>query len=319
LSHFSFAWFVPVMGWTGLGLAWLKAPPDWGLFAHGFSLMATAIAVLMFLSVAGVSVLRWLKYPQAVRADFLHPVRHAFIAAVPISLLVLAGLGVAWGLTDSLWVQGAWLIGSVAELLITVWVLSRCMRPADAGGMPWPVITPLLIIPIVGNVLVPLAGLHWQVEGWVAAQFGVGVFLWPLVLGLLLARSIQVGPLPARLTPTLFVMVAPPSVMGLSFLQWQAPFQLAWAAWGVAWMSLLWSLTRLPQIRALPFGMSHWGMSFPLATFAALCLRLSLTPQGAWLSIPAMLSLVVATGVILWLSLKTLQGLLNGHLLVPEG
>jgi tellurite resistance protein len=128
-----------------------------------------------------------------------------------------------------------------------------------------------------------------------------------------------VGPLPARLTPTLFVMVAPPSVMGLSFLQWQAPFQLAWAAWGVAWMSLLWSLTRLPQIRALPFGMSHWGMSFPLATFAALCLRLSLTPQGAWLSIPAMLSLVVATGVILWLSLKTLQGLLNGHLLVPEG
>ena len=318
LSLVSFAWFVPVMGWSGLGLAWLKAPDSWSAFAQGCALLATAMAVLVFLAVTGVSAWRWQRHPQAIRADFQHPVRHAFLATFPISMILLAALGVAWGHANDGRVQGLWWIGVLGELMITVWVLSRCMRPSDAGGLPWPVITPLMIIPIVGNVLVPLAGLHWDAEGWVAAQFGLGVFLWPLVLGLMLARWIQAGPLPARMTPTLFVMVAPPSVIGLSLLQWQAPALLAWAAWGVAWMSLLWSGTRLPQIYALPFGMAHWGMSFPLAAFAALSLRLGQTAQGAWLQFPAQCALVIATLVILWLTLKTLQGLLNGHLLVPE-
>ncbi len=36
-----------------------------------------------------------LRHPDDLAADLLHPVRHAFFAAIPISLLLLATLGVA--------------------------------------------------------------------------------------------------------------------------------------------------------------------------------------------------------------------------------
>jgi tellurite resistance protein len=216
-------------------------------------------------------------------------------------------------------VQAIWWVGSLLEFSITVWVMSRCLRPADAGGLDWPAITPLLIIPIVGNVLVPLAGLRWPVFGWMSAQFGLGLFLWPLVVGLLLVRLLQVGPLPARMTPTLFILVAPPSAVGLALLQWPAPPVLAWACWGVALMTLLWALSQWRVILRLPFGMPHWGMSFPLAAFSGLSLRLGQLPDGQWLLLPAQLALWITTAVILWLSAKSLQGLLDGRLLQPEG
>jgi len=65
--------------------------------------------------------------------------------------------------------------------------------------------------------------------------------------------------------------------------------------------------------------MPHWGMSFPLAAFSALCLKLGQSPDGGWLLLPGQGAVWITTLVILWLSLKSLQGLLNGHLLQPEG
>jgi tellurite resistance protein len=318
LAQFGFVWFVPVMGWIGLTLAWFQHPRS----EPGISTAAqvtTLVCVALFALVLFTNLLRAWRHPHALLADLRHPVRMAFTASFAIALVLMGALGTTWGLTDEPWVQAIWWAGSLLEFSITVWVMSRCLRPADAGGLGWPAVTPLLIIPIVGNVLVPLAGLRWSALGWVSAQFGLGLFLWPLVVGLLLVRWIQAGPLPARMTPTLFILVAPPSAVGLALLQWAAAPVLAWACWGVALMTLLWALSQMRLIATLPFGMPHWGMSFPLAAFSALCLRLGQLPDGQWLLLPAQLGLWVTTGVILWLSLRSLQGLLDGRLLQPEG
>lgn len=318
LAQFGFVWFVPVMGWIGLTMAWFQSSPS----VSGIPMtaqLASLIAVVLFGLVLLTNAVRAWRHPQALMADLRHPVRMAFTASGAIALVLMATLGTLWGLTDALWVQALWWAGSLLEFSITVWVMSRCLRHAESGGLAWPAVTPLLIIPIVGNVLVPLAGLQWPVQGWVSAQFGLGLFLWPLVVGLLLVRWIQAGPLPSRMTPTLFILVAPPSAIGLALLQWAAPPAAAWACWGVALMSLLWALSQWRLIAGLPFGMPHWGMSFPLAAFSALSLRLSRLPEGSWLMQPAQLALWITTGVILWLSVKSLQGLFNGHLLQPEG
>lgn len=318
LAQFGFVWFVPVMGWIGLTLAWFQYPqtdPGVSAPAHVTSLISVGLFALVLLT----NLIRAWRHPHALLADLRHPVRMAFTASFAIALVLLGALGTIWGWADQPWVQAIWWAGSLLEFSITVWVMSRCLRPADAGGLAWPAITPLLIIPIVGNVLVPLAGLRWPVFGWMSAQFGLGLFLWPLVVGLLLIRLLQVGPLPARMTPTLFILVAPPSAIGLALLQWPAPPVLAWACWGVGLMSLLWALSQWRVIVGLPFGLPHWGMSFPLAAFSALCLRLAQLPDGNWLLLPGQLALWITSVVILWLSVKSLQGLLNGQLLQPEG
>jgi len=68
---------------------------------------------------------------------------------------------------------------------------------------------------------------------------------------------------------------------------------------------------------AQPFSMAWWALSFPLAAFAALTLRLSATGQPFnMLAVPL---LALATLVIAGLVLQTLRGLRQGTLLVAEG
>ncbi|MFY9511558.1 MAG: C4-dicarboxylate ABC transporter, partial [Rubrivivax sp.] len=177
-------------------------------------------------------------------------------------------------------------------------------------------VTPALFIPIVGNVLVPLAGVPLGQGAWSAAQFGVGLLFWPLVFVLLVVRLLVQGAWPERLRPTLFILIAPPAVVALGLLQFGAPLLLAWALWGMALFSFLWAATQARQIAALPFGLAHWAMSFPLAAFAALTLRLA-TP-GSVLAVLGPVLLALTSLLVLALLAATLRGLRDGSLLAPE-
>ena len=42
-----------------------------------------------------LSWIRWQHYPEALAADLKHPVRHAFIATIPVSIILLATCGVS--------------------------------------------------------------------------------------------------------------------------------------------------------------------------------------------------------------------------------
>jgi len=78
------------------------------------------------------------------------------------------------------------------------------------------------------------------------------------------------------------------------------------------------ALTQISAIREQPFGMAHWGMSFPLAAFTSLTLRMTHAPGGAWLQLPATLLLAITSLLILGLTLSTWRGLRHGHLLVAD-
>ena len=160
--------------------------------------------------------------------------------------------------------------------------------------------------------------LQWRGE-WAAAQFGIGLLFWPVVLVLIAVRIGLQGLWPERLLPVSFILIAPPAVVGLSALQLSAPPLVAWLCWGMALFTLGWVAQLLPRIRNLPFGVPHWGMSFPLAALAALSLRLAEMPDGRWLQVPALALLALATLIILGLSFATVRGLRAGTLLVSEG
>jgi tellurite resistance protein len=164
-------------------------------------------------------------------------------------------------------------------------------------------------------VLVPLAGVPLGYVEASAAQFGVGLLFWPVVLVLLVARLVVQGPWPERMLPTTFIVVAPPAVVALGVLQFGGPPTLVWMLWGMTLVSLLWAGTLARRIAALPFGLPHWGMSFPLAAFAALTLRLA---EGGVMRSLGLAALALASVVIAALALATLRGLRDGSLLAPE-
>ena len=163
LEHLFPAWFAVVMGWTGLAMAWLRGSELLGDMALGLALVAGGFAALIFCLLCLASVWRLKLHAHAVRKDLQHPIRHAFMATFPVSVILLAAFGAALfqHLDPILDVALAWFwcMGSALEFVATVWVISRWLRPQDAGGLQWPALTPALFIPVVGNVLAPLGGV----------------------------------------------------------------------------------------------------------------------------------------------------------------
>lgn len=321
-------WFALVMGLSGLALAWHQAAGVLGEMATGLALVLGLLSALVFLVLLVASWLRWQRYPAALADDLRHPVRHAFVATLPVSLLLLATVGVALGGAaaplGAVW-NAMWWVGSLAQLWATVWVLGRWLEPAaaaqpgaaGAAGL-WPSVTPVLLIPVVGNVVVPLAGLPLGHGVWSAMQFGIGALLWPVVLALILARRVAHSPLPERILPAWFITIAPPAVIGTVLAQWQAPLSVVLALWGVALFFLLWAAPLVRRIAGQPFGVAFWAFSFPLAAFTVLTLRVAGLSQVGWLQTAATLLLAITSIAVLWLGFATVRGLRDGSLLAPE-
>ncbi|MBY0465932.1 MAG: C4-dicarboxylate ABC transporter [Burkholderiales bacterium] len=339
-------WFSVVMGLTGLALAWRSAEGALGESAMGVALVLGAVAWVVCLVLLALSAVRASRYNAALAEDLRHPVRHAFVAALPVSLLLLAALATTLGQTGVL-TESVWWLGALGQLAATVWVLKRWLVPTPVAVAPvvpaglqglidgalvapakpavsaalvafWPVVTPVLLIPVVGNVVAPLAGLALGHGVWSMAQFGIGVLLWPVVITLLLVRRAAQGALPDRLLPTWFITIAPPSVVGLVGVQSQAGVAWVAGAWGVALFFVLLAATVARQAIAQPFSLTFWAMSFPLAAFTSLTLKLAQLAQSSALQMAGTLMLALVSLVVFGLSLATVRGLREGSLLAPE-
>ena len=314
-------WFSVVMGLCGLSLAWHRANGVLGGMADGIALVAGGLAALVFLVLLVASVQRAFRYPAALAEDLKHPVRHAFVAAFPVATLLVAAVGVAL-LGPHPLLNALWWFGALTQLWATVWVLGRWLAPvtnASAGNTGlWPAVTPVLLIAVVGNVVAPLAGLPLGHDTWSAVQMGIGTFFWPIVLGLILVRRIAHSPLPDRILPAWFITLAPPAVIGVVFTQFQAPLPVALGIWGIAVFQLVWLLPLVKRIASQPFGVAFWGLSFPMAAFATLTLRLAELKAGPGFETLGVLLLAIASIVVLWLGFATVRGLRDGSLLAPE-
>ena len=316
LEHLHPIWFVPVMGLSGLALAWWRAEALLGPWADAVAQVIAGLALLTLLAVAAASLWRMSRWPSAWQDDVQHPVRHVFVAAITVSLiLIVTVLTRWWGPSPGL--RLAWMLASLSQMGITLWVLSRWFRPGAHGTLLWPGVTPGLLIPVVGNVLAPLAGVSLGLSDWAAAQLGIGVVLWPLVLALLWVRIGVAGLWPERMRPSLFVLIAPPAVTGVSLLQLQGPLLVSQMLWGVALLFTALALMQLRACLAQPFGMPMWSLSFPLTALAALSLRLA-DPASLAGQVSGGLSLALATGVIAALGVATVRGLWRGQLLQAE-
>ena len=312
LEHLGLTWFIPVMGLSGLALAWKQAEPLFGERAHTVAQVMGVVAAVMFAMLLALTVVRVMRWPHVMHLKWMHPVRYVFTATVPVSMILLATVGVSLTGVTAHW-NVIWQIGAAAQVALTVAVLVRWVRMHTAR---WVGVTPGLLIPVVGNVLVPLAGETLGHAQWAWWQAAAGILLWPVVLVLLMARVKRLGWWPDRLRPSVFVLIAPPAVIGSDLVLWQAGAVPAVAMWLVGLGFVLWALSQLPQCFDQPFGMGMWSLSFPLAAFASLSVRVG---QAGWLpQWVGLVTLVLASVVITALLRWTFWGLRSGDLLQPE-
>ncbi|MCL3882558.1 SLAC1 anion channel family protein [Marivita sp. GX14005] len=312
LAHFPITFFAIGMGMMGLTLALRAAETSFGL-AHGASLAVLGVSVLMLFAVSAGYVAKAVRHPGQIAAEWHHPVRIAFFPAVSISLLLLATalLDTAPGLAEAIWVLASALQGALALAVLSAWIGHR---PFTFASM-----TPAWFIPAVGNVIVPLAGapLGYLEISWLF--FSAGLIFWLLLLTLVMNRLMFHDPLPGKMVPTLMILVAPPAV---AFTAWTRmagdPGAFGHFLLSVAYVFALLVALQAPKLRKLPFALSWWALSFPLAALSIASFgyaHASGSEPHRWIG-AGLLALLVA--VVVLLVIRTIGAMRAGRICVPE-
>ena len=78
---------------------------------------------------------------------------------------------------------------------------------------------PAWFIPIVGNLIVPIAGVGIWDNTILIFYFSIGIFFWIILFAIILNRVIFHNPFAPKFMPTLFILIAPPSIGFLSYMK----------------------------------------------------------------------------------------------------
>ncbi len=259
LQHFPVAFFAMIMGLGGLTVAWMRAED---LLALSFtpSVWLLTLSTLLFLVLAVLYTLKVIKFRGAVAGEWGHPVKMNFVPAISIALILLS---IAWLPYSPPYSKLLWLTGSALHLILTLHVITQWMHQTKFEVTH---LNPAWFIPVVGNILVPIAGMeHAPAEiSWF--YFSIGIIFWPVLLAIIFNRVVFHSSLPERLMPTLFILIAPPAVAFLSYVKLTGELDaFARILYYAALFFTILLFAQLQWFTRLKFFLSWWAYSFPLA------------------------------------------------------
>jgi len=128
------------------------------------------------------------------------------------------------------------------------------------------------------------------------------------------------APLPGRLLPTLFIMVAPPAAGFVAYIQLAGSLDgFARILVNIGLFLTLLLLVQARRFASLQFFLSFWAYSFPMAAMTiATLIHHELTGSDVFLWLGAVL-LGLTTVLISWLIGLTIRAAANGQICQPEG
>ncbi len=313
LAHLPVTIFASVMGLAGTSLAWRRAGEAFGApiaIAQALGWIAVTVFALAVLGYAAKTV----RFPAATRGEWRHPIRIAFVPTISISLLLLSAVVLPDRPALS---AGLWWVGAAAQLAFTLDVIRVWMAdPRFALAH----VHPGWFIPVVGNLVVPLAGVAHAPADISWFFFAIGLVYWLPMLALVLSRLMVGDALPDRLSPTVAILIAPPAVAALAWVRLGGDWSDAPARvlLGVTVFQVLLLAAQAPRLVRLPFALSAWAGSFPLAaaSSALLAAHASRGVLGfAWLGAA---TLAATSTLVTILTARTALALIRGELVRPE-
>lgn len=312
LAHLPVSFFSAVMGLCGFALALGRAREILGTPAWPVTLVAGMAAVL-FVVLAGLYFTKWRRYPEQVAKELAHPVKLSFFPTLSISLILLGIVALNFSRIASLLLWGA---GTLLHLFFTLFVLSRWMTHTHFEIQHS---NPSWFIPIVGNILIPIGGMAHGFREISWFFFSIGLVYWLVLLSILFNRIIFHAPLPEKLLPTLFILLAPPSVGFISYLSLTGGVDaFARILYYSALFLMLLLAFQYRHFTRIRFYLSWWAYSFPLAAFTVASLLMATYTRYRFFTGLSWGMLVLLTAVMGVLIVRTLQAVRRGEICVEE-
>jgi tellurite resistance protein len=318
IQYFPISFFAVILGLGGTTIAVQRAESILELpFTFGIYLLG--LTLLLFVAISGIYLYKLVRYPAEVKHELAHPIKINFFPTFSIALLLLSisFLGIHDGVSF-----GFWLAGALAHLLFTLGVMSVWIN-SDAFHINHS--NPAWFIPVVGNLIVPVAGVeHASKEiGWFF--FSIGFIFWILLFATFFYRIIFHSPMPQKLLPTLFIMVAPPAV---GFIAYTRLMEQEVAGFGVdpfgrvlyyfALFLFIMLLTQYRLFYRIKFYLSWWAYSFPIAAMTIASLLMFHKTDAPFFQYTAVALLLFLGGVIITLIIRTIHAIRQRGICVAE-
>jgi tellurite resistance protein len=312
LKNFPITLFATIMGLAGLGIAFDRFDHLTGsrLYAGKYIIYAT---FAWFCFVSSVYLLKLVRYPSEIIGEFKHPVRINFFPAISISMLLLsAGLyGYMPNVAIVLCYMGAVLQIVFTYAIIYIWfykdIKLQTMNPS------W-------FIPVVGTIVVPVAGKGILPDDVLWFFFSIGIILWPILYTLLKYRLIFHEPLPMKLLPTKFIFIAPPAVAFIAYFKLTGsldPFSRILYFFALFITLMLFTMFR--RFYSVPYFVSWWAYTFPMDAIAIATSIMYKLTGNIFYKYLAGFFLIVAVLVVAHVLFYSIVNALRGKICVPEG
>jgi tellurite resistance protein len=309
VRHLPVNLFGAVMGLSGLALAWRLAHASLGAPAViGECIGAFALGV--FGLVAAGYLAKLARHPDAVRAEFQHPVVGHFFGTIAISVLLLSGIVAPYSASAA---QVLWTVGVLASFTLSALAAARMLRgQADALHA-----VPAWLISGVATLDIPVTGgqmaMTWAAEVNLAAA-AVGGALALLLLAMIVSRLVHRDPLAPAMAPSLMIVMAPFAVGFLAYVNITGNIDRFAAL--LFYFGLFLFVVIAPKVfrRSVPFSAAWWAVSFPFAALVNAALKYAAFRNSAPLWALAMALLAALSLVLAVLTVRTVRIALNGRL-----
>lgn len=284
-------------------------------YAAMLGLAPALVADVLFLVVAVVWLVLVVGYvaqvsrrPSGWRREFTDPVLAPFMSLIPI-----VGMLLAIGLLPHAPTAGKWLFGIfavvstvLAGLMTGQWIVGDLDLDQLHSGY---------VLPAVAGGLIGSIGA--AVAGWTAvahAFMGFGVVSWLLIGSVIMARLLFRPRLPAPLTPTLAIEVAPPALAGLAYLAIThgRVDAITLVFGGFTALAVIVQLRLIPLYLRLAFVPAFWSFGFPYAAVATFALHWISYGKPAGYKVWAWVVLLAITLFLVALAVKTVVALARG-------
>jgi C4-dicarboxylate transporter/malic acid transport protein len=343
-------WFASIMG-TGIVANAAALLPVHVPGLRGFAVGVWVFAAVMLALLIVATAIHWLRYPERARRHHHDPAMAPFYGAPPMALLTvgagallvgrdLVGLGPAVRIDEILWTLGTF-TGLLSTVAIPYLAFTDYELVHQDTYATWlmPIVPPM-VSAATGAALIehlPAGQPRLALLLVCYAMFGISLFISLITITLLWGRLAFHGPGPARLVPTLWIVLGPlgQSITAAGLLgnaapnAILAPYAKAMHAtgvvygipvWGFAmiWLTIAAAITVRTAREHLPYSLTWWSFTFPVGTVVTGTSVLALATHADFLRYAsvALYALLIAAWVTA--AIRTTRGALSGQLFLPS-
>ncbi len=311
LQFFPIMMFATIMGLAGLTLVYRRGSEVLQIPTFISTLMMI-ITTIVFFTIVYLYISKIIKYKDEVKKEFSHPVRINFFAASSISTLLLS---MVYRHNIDVVSQSLFFIGAALHIFFTFYTIKFWIN----NNLEMQHSNPAWFIPIVGNLIVPIAGKGFVNDAVLYFYFSIGIFFWIILFAIILNRIIFHAQFMPKFMPTLFILIAPPAIGFISYIKLTGNLDFfAQILFNLGLFFTILVFVMYKNFINIKFFISWWAFTFPMAAITLATILMYELTNYWFYSFLAYFLMIVTTIVVLLVARQTVIHMKKKEICIME-